>query len=272
MPEQEDLTTEERIQKIREETERINQRAAEMRAETEEIRKQSEEIRKQSEEIRKRSDKRAAKMRRESDKIRKESEENWKEIRKEIAKVNASAAKLTEKTKEHGKQIGGYGNRLGSYTEALAEPSIRRILDEYFDADYMEAYESRSMQLDGWAVARNGTGAAYIVEIKSRFAPEHLDQVWELVRVFRAVKREFESSPVYPILAVVNIDREQRELVWESGIHLIDVSDGVFEWTRPPMGFRPCGDHGANGVARRAVPRHLRLVADSNRRGDAGGP
>ena len=42
MPEQENLTTEERIQKIREETERINQRAAEMRAETEKIRKQSE--------------------------------------------------------------------------------------------------------------------------------------------------------------------------------------------------------------------------------------
>ncbi len=230
MPEQENMTTEERIQKIREETERINQRAAEMRAETE--------------------------------KMRAETEERWKELREEIAKVNATAAKLTEKTKEHGKQIGGYGNRLGSYTEALAEPSIRRILDEHFDADYMAAYGSRSMQLDGWAVARNGTGAAYIVEIKSRFSPEHLDQVWELVRVFRAVRREYESSPVYPILAVVNIDREQRELVWESGIHLIDVSDGVFEWTRPPMGFRPCGDHGANGVVQRAVPQHLRLVAD----------
>ncbi len=223
MPEQENMTTEERIQKIREETERINQRVAEMRAETEEIRKRSEE--------------------------------RWKELREDLAT-------LTEKTKEHGKQIGGYGNRLGCYTEALAEPSIRRILDEHFDADYMESYDSRSMHLDGWAVARNGTGAAYIVEIKSRFSPEHLDQVWELVRVFRAVKREFESSPVYPILAVVNIDREQRELVWQSGIHLIDVSDGVYEWTRPPMGFRPCGDHGANGVVRRAVPRHLRLVAD----------
>ncbi len=223
MPEQENMTTEERIQKIREETERINQRVATMKE---------------------------------------EREGSWKELSKEIAKVNATAAKLTKKTKEHGKQIGGYGNRLGYYTEARAEPSIRRILDEHFDADYMEAYESRSMQLDGWAVARNGSGAAYIVEIKSRFAPEHLDQVWELVRVFRAVKREFESSPVYPILAVVNIDREQRELVWQSGIHLIDVSDGALEWTRPPMGFRPCGDHGANGVVQRAVPRHLRLVTD----------
>ncbi len=255
MPEQENLTTEERIQKIREETERINRRAAEMRAETEKMRAESEKMRKESEERWKRSDKRVAKMRKESEKIRKESEEGWKELRKDLAK-------LAEKTKEHGKQIGGYGNRLGSYTEALAEPSIRRILDEHFDADYMAAYDSRSLQLDGWAVARNGTGAAYIVEIKSRFAPEHLDQVWELVRSFRAVRREYESRPVYPILAVVNIDREQRELVWESGIHLIDVSDGVFEWTRPPVGFRPCGDHGANGVMQRAVPRHLRLVAD----------
>ncbi len=230
MPEQEDLTTEERIQKIREETERINQRAAEMRAETEKIRAETEEM-------------------------RKESEEKWKELREDIAK-------LTVKTQEHGKQIGGYGNRLGSYTEALAEPSIRRILDEHFDADYMESYERGNLQLDGWGVARNGTGAAYVVEVKSKFAPEHLDQVWRLVRMFRIDRPEFESKEVYPILAVVEIDKDQRELVWKSGIHLIDVSDGVFEWSRPPRGFMPCGDHGASGVVQRAVPRHLRLVTD----------
>ncbi len=246
MPEQENLTTEERIQKIREETERINQRAAETRAETEEIRKQSE-------------------------KIRKQSEKRWKELRKEIAKVNAAATKLAATAKEHGKQIGGHNNKFGSYTEALAEPSIRRILDEYFDADYMESYERGNLQLDGWGVARNGTGAAYVVEVKSKFEPEHLDQVWRLVRMFRIEKPEFESREVYPILAVVEIDKDQRELVWKSGIHLIDVSEGVFEWTRPPMGFSPCGDHGANGVVRRAVPRHLRLVADSNKHGGAGG-
>ncbi len=241
LPEPENMTTEERIQKIREETERINQRAAEMRTETEKMRKEFEEWQK-------RSDKRAAKRRKKSDK-------KWKELRKDIAK-------LTVKTEEHGKQIGGHNNKFGSHTEALAEPSIRRILDEYFDADYMESYESRSLQLDGWGVARNGSGAAYVVEVKSKFEPEHLDQVWRLVRMFRIEKPKFESREVYPILAVVEIEKEQRELVWESGIHLIDVSEGVFEWTRPPMGFSPCGDHGANGVVRRAVPRHLQLVTD----------
>ncbi len=238
MPEQENLTTEERIQKIREETERINQRVVKMQEEREERWKRSDK--------------------------------KWKKLGKKIAKVNATATKLAATAKEHGKQIGGHNNKFGSYTEALAEPSVRRVLDEHFDADYMESYERGNLQLDGWGIARNGTGAAYIVEVKSKFEPEHLDQVWRLVRHFRIEKPEFESREVYPILAVVEIDKDQRELVWESGIHLIDVSDGVFEWTRPPMGFMPCGDHGANGVVRRALPRHLRLVADS-RRSDAGG-
>ncbi len=238
MPEQENLTTEERIQKIREETERINQRVVKMQEEREERWKRSDK--------------------------------KWKKLGKKIAKVNATATKLAATAKEHGKQIGGHNNKFGSYTEALAEPSVRRVLDEHFDADYMESYERGNLQLDGWGIARNGSGAAYIVEIKSKFEPKYLDQVWRLVRMFRIEKPEFESREVYPILAVVEIEKEQRELVWESGIHLIDVSDGVFEWTRPPMGFIPCGDHGANGVVRRAVPRHLRLVADS-RRSDAGG-
>ncbi len=233
MPEQENLTTEERIQKIREETERINQRVVKMQEEREERWKRSDK--------------------------------KWKKLGKKIAKVNATATKLAATAKEHGKQIGGHNNKFGSYTEALVEPSVRRVLDEHFDADYMESYERGNLQLDGWGIARNGTGAAYIVEVKSKFEPEHLDQVWRLVRHFRIEKPEFESREVYPILAVVEIDKDQRELVWESGIHLIDVSDGVFEWTRPPMGFRPCGDYGANGVVRRAVPRHLRLVADKGR-------
>ncbi len=262
MPEQENMTTEERIQKIREETERINQRVVKMQEEREERWKESDKriakMRAESEEWRKQSDKRAAKRRRKFDK-------KWKELSKEIAKVNATATKLAATAKEHGKQIGGHNNKFGSYTEALAEPSVRRVLDEYFDADYMESYERGNLQLDGWGIARNGTGAAYIVEVKSKFEPEHLDQVWRLVRHFRIENPEFESREVYPILAVVEIDKDQRELVWQSGIHLIDVSDGVFEWTRPPMGFRPCGDYGANGVVRRAVPRHLRLVADKGR-------
>ncbi len=258
MLEQENMTTEERIREIRAETERINQRAADMRAETEKMRAETEKMRKESEEWRKRSDKRAAKR-------RKKSEKKWKELSKEIAKVNAAATKLAATAKEHGKQIGGHNNKFGSYTEALAEPSIRRILDEYFDADYMESYERGNLQLDGWGVARNGTGAAYVVEVKSKFEPEHLDQVWRLVRMFRIEKPEFESREVYPILAVVEIDKEQREQVWKSGIHLIDVSDGVFECTRPPRGFMPCGDHGTSGSLQRAVPRHLRLVPKEGR-------
>ena len=79
--------------------------------------------------------------------------------------------------------------------------------------------------------------------------------------------------PVYPILAVVEIDKRNRELVWDSGIYLIDVADGVFELAEPPAEFEPFGHHGAeetSGGVQRAVPSHLRLVPKAARIGQKG--
>ncbi len=185
---------------------------------------------------------------------KKESDERLKRIEKMIEEND----KLIE---ENGKQIGGLGNKFGGYTEAMAMSSIRRILEERFDADflgpiqYKRNKELAALQVDAWGLSRNGTGVAYIVETKSKFRDEHIEQIWKLVERFRCYREE---QVVYPMLAAVQISEEQRQRVWGEGIYLIDINEGVFRYAEPPRNFKPNGYHGVHRV-QRSVPQ-LRLA------------
>ena len=214
---------------------------------------------------------RISKIQEETAKNQRKASEFYKEaveLQKEAIKLSNENKRrineLTATSKNHGQQIGGYGNKFGDFTEAMAEPSIRRILDEYFEADYRKRLEVKlpdkgvALEIDGWGVARNGTKAAYLVEVKSRFKPEYIEQVLRHVEQFRKCFEQYRHHEVYPIVAAVQISDEDRRLVWKAGIHLIDIADGVFELTKPPAQFNPNGYHGLEGV-RRAVPP-LRLV------------
>ncbi len=185
---------------------------------------------------------------------KKESDERLKRIEKQIEENG----KLIE---ENGKQIGGLGNKFGGYTEAMAMPSIRRILEERFDADFLGPIQYKrnkelpALQVDAWGLSRNGTGVAYIVETKSKFRDEHIEQIWKLVERFRCYREE---QAVYPMLAAVQISEEQRQRVWGEGIYLIDINEGVFRYAEPPKGFKAKGYHGVHRV-QRSVPQ-LRLA------------
>ena len=182
---------------------------------------------------------------------KKESDERLKRIEKMI--------------EENGKQIGGLGNKFGGYTEAMARPSIKRILEERFDADYKGSIRITNsedvvvLEVDAWGLSRNGTGAAYIVETKSKFRDKHFKQIWQLVERFRYYRLDNrEERAVYPMLAAVQISEEQRRRVWAAGIYLIDINEGVFRYAKPPKGFEAKGYHGVHRV-QRSVPQ-LRLA------------
>ena len=205
----------------------------------------------------------------ERDKDNAERDKEISELKEKFLKEHAERKKETDERlkkiekmiEENGKQIGGLGNKFGGYAEAMAMPSIRRILEERFDADflgpiqYKRNKELAALQVDAWGLSRNGTGVAYIVETKSKFRDEHIEQIWQLVERFRCYREE---QAVYPMLAAVQISEEQRQRVWDEGIYLIDINDGVFRYAEPPRDFKPNGYHGVHRV-QRSVPQ-LRLA------------
>ena len=124
---------------------------------------------------------------------------------------------------ELGKNIGGLHNKFGDFTEDLAIASIERILEEDFEVDYAgyltagHLKEVGRLQVEVYGVAQYGERAAYLVEIKSKFEMKHIEQV----RKFRKYYPNFDSWGVYPVIASVQITKEQRAKVWESGVYLI---------------------------------------------------
>ena len=181
---------------------------------------------------------------------------------KETDKWSKATENLIE---ENGKQIGSLDNKFGGCPEAMERPSIRRILEERFDADYLGAIRFRkskdsvALEVDAWGVSRNDTSVAYIVETKSKFREEHIEQVWQLVERFRSYRSVYrEKRVVYPMLAAVEISEEQRRKVWAAGIYLIDINDGVFRYAEPPQDFEANGYHGVRRV-QRSVP-YLQLI------------
>ncbi len=196
----------------------------------------------------------------------KEKAERDKEHAERAKETDERLKKIEKMIEENGKQIGGLGNKFGGYTEAMARPSIKRILEERFDADYKgsiritNSEDAVVLEVDAWGRSRNGTGAAYIVETKSKFRDKHLEQIWKLVDRFRSYRPDNrEERAVYPMLAAVQINEQQRQRVWNAGIYLIDINAGVFRYAKPPKGFKAKGYHGVHRV-QRSVPQ-LRLAA-----------
>ena len=230
----------------------LNERSAENQAEVTQLKKETEKIQRETELIKQ-----------ETEKIQRENAKGFEEIR-QMQKENAKQLKKTRK------QVGGLDNKFGDNTEAIAKPAIRRILEERFHAHYLgpvrfkSTDEVEAVEVDAWGLSRNGTGTAYLVEIKSKFRDEHITQVWKQVERFRIHYSEIWGRPVYPMLAVVDISEEGREKVWNAGIHLIEIDDGVFQYAKPPKDFEANGYHGMHGV-RKDVP-YLRLVPDCDQK------
>ena len=241
-------------------TRKYKKRRAQLLAEVAQLKKETEKLNKEGAEQSKKTDKKFEEV---GEKI-KEVSEQIKETGKEVKEVAESVRQVRIGIEYHGEQIGGLGNKLGGYTEAMAMPSIRGILNLHFDADFKGSNLVRNtnngldMEVDAWGVSRNGTGEAYLVEIKSRFRKKHIKQIWQTVRRFRIHKSRYRARAVYPMLAVVDISDKGRAMVWNAGIHLIEINDGVFRYAQPPQDFEADGYHGMRGV-RKDVP-HLRAV------------
>ena len=209
-----------------------------------------------------------AQLKKENARLKKEHAEPTKETDSRLKEISERLKETSEMIMENGKEIGGLSEKYGGYPEAMARPSIRRILEERFDADFLgpilitNSGDDAVLEVDAWGRSRNGMDVAYIMETKSKFRDEHIEQVWQLVERLRYNLLAYrEERAVYPMLAVTEISEEQRQRVWDAGIHLIDIDDGVFRYAKPPQDFEPNGCHGIHRAQRSAS--QLRVMVDA---------
>ena len=184
----------------------------------------------------------------------------------QVAETSKRVAELADSEKLRDKRIGDLGNKFGDFTEELAMPSIQRIMNVSFQADFKGELKTGweedlgQLQVDVWGITRNGVKAVYLVEIKSKFEEKHFKQLRRQVARFRRYMPEFTDHRVYQAVAAVKVDEKVRDMIFDRGIYLIDISGGVFMLADRPDGFEPNGNHEAH-VHSRGVP-HLRMVPE----------
>lgn len=145
--------------------------------------------------------------------------------------------------RELGKQIGALGEKFGSFTEGMAFPSMRKLLQNEFQMDVIaprviSRKNGRSMELDVLAYANSDVNAVYVVEVKSHLREDGLEQMRKILRDFRDFFPAHKDKKIYGILAAVDAPEDIRQRVLREGIYLARIHDEEFE-LEVPEDFKP---------------------------------
>ena len=179
----------------------------------------------------------------ETDKRFKETDKRLDERFKETDKRLDERFKATDRQlKELGKQIGGLANKFGGFTEGMAFPSMKRILRERFNMEYVfphaEAKKNgENMELDVLSYSNEKIREVYIVEVKSRLKEEHIQELLRDLKRFPRFFPEHKDKALYGIMAAVDVSDQMKKRVLDNGLYLAMIRDDTF-CLEVPEGFK----------------------------------
>jgi len=148
-----------------------------------------------------------------------------------------------EQLKELGRQLGGLGDKFGSFTEGMAYPSMRKLLEERFGMNViaprvLARRNGHHLELDVLAYSNGDRDEVYIVEIKSHLREDGLQQMLRILEEFPRFFPEHRDKELYGILATVDAPEDLEAEVLKHGIYLARIHGDVFE-LRVPEDFQP---------------------------------
>src|SRR5262245_38231839 len=108
--------------------------------------------------------------RNEEERLRNEEERRSEEakVRQAFEETNRVLQETGRYVREIGRQIGALGEKFGSFTEGMAFPSMRKLLQERFHMDVvsprvLSRLNGRSLELDVLAYSKAPTDEVYVV-------------------------------------------------------------------------------------------------------------
>jgi len=145
---------------------------------------------------------------------------------------------LRQQLKELNKQIGGLGNKFGSFTEGMAFPAMKKILQKRFGMNniapnYQVKKNGKTLEMDVFAYSNGKRKVAYIVEVKSHLKEDSIQQMLEILEDFPKFLPEHTDKQLYGILAAVNISESMKRRVLNLGIYLANIHDDNFHLQVP---------------------------------------
>jgi len=140
--------------------------------------------------------------------------------------------------------IGDLGNKWGSYTEGLAAPSVRRVLEEEFGADtvvenYSITKKGEAQEFDLVGIANGRRNEVVLAEIKSRLPESELKKFEKKFADFFRFMPEHRGKTLKGLLVAVSMPKGMRERVASRGFYLMRGSDETFALVPAGKGFKP---------------------------------
>jgi alkylhydroperoxidase/carboxymuconolactone decarboxylase family protein YurZ len=174
-----------------------------------------------------------------------ETIEEIRQILKEIVvmtkELKTSQIETDKKFKETDRLIGGLGEKFGSFTEGLAYPSMRKILQKNYGIDntlanYLKRFPNGTeIELDAFGFTNGSVNNAVVVEVKSHLKSEHIYKFINLLKNFKDNFPDFANKHLYGIMATVrNVPKELKEELFNNGIELAIIHDNIFDLERNP--------------------------------------
>jgi len=164
-------------------------------------------------------------------------------IRESQAETNRVIRATDKQIDELRKELGGLGAKFGGFTEGMAYPSMKKILQERFGMSVIAPNVSarkngRTMEVDVLAYSNADVNEVYVVEVKSHLREDGIQQILRILREFHNFYPGHDGKKVYGILAAVHVSEDLEKRVLKEGIYLARIHDETFEITVPDS-FQP---------------------------------
>ncbi|MBF0349526.1 MAG: DUF3782 domain-containing protein [SAR324 cluster bacterium] len=145
--------------------------------------------------------------------------------------------------KELSKNIGGLSNKFGTFTEAMAFPSMSRIMEEQFGMDTFTTRLKRKKagehaEVDAIAYTNGKVNELYVIEVKSALDKREVKQVIKTLKRFREFFPEFAEKTIKGVVAYVDAQESAKDAVLKAGLFLAAIHDGLFSM-ETPADFKP---------------------------------
>jgi hypothetical protein len=175
----------------------------------------------------------------ETDKKFQETDKKFKETGIDFQELHRLQKETDKQIKELGKQIGGLGNKYGTFTEELFMASIIKTFKRKFGCYKLSPnveYElnGASFEIDFLA---SSDDSCYIVEIKSHFTDNVLDQLKKTIENFKKYDKDHEGKQIFGVIAAPFFNKESFDKILKEGFHIVSSANDVAKLISP-KGFQ----------------------------------
>jgi hypothetical protein len=153
-------------------------------------------------------------------------------------RMSAEKAEMDKTIKQTQKQLGELGNKLGSFAEGLAYPTVERIMLEEMGMSTVSQNlkvekGGNSLEIDAFGYSNGSINKVTVGEIKSHFREEHIEQLEKICGKIYEFMPDHQGKEVNGMIIFVKGDKNSIQKAIKRGIYVVQANDENFKRLTP---------------------------------------